>query len=123
MPVRYSPSAGAFVTGPPRGLRSPASMLMLRHLKSAFASMQSEERPAQRLAAAVAALAASALLAATAVPDAALAAGVRLKGTAGPGQGEDKYLGGVDAKRLQSARRKEALAKRCGLHAHGDAVM
>ena len=80
--------------------------------------MQREERPAQRLAAGAAALAAAVLLTATAGPDPACAAGIRLKGTAGAGQGEDKYLGGVDAKRLQSARRKEALAKRYETHAH-----
>ena len=79
--------------------------------------MQREDRFAQKLAAGVAAVAASALLAVTAAPDLALAANIRLKGTSGAGQGEEKYLGGVDAKRLQSARRKEALAKRCILHA------
>ena len=77
------------------------------------AHVQPEEKPMQKLAAAVAALAASAMLAATAVPGPALAANIRLKGTSGAGQGEEKYIGGVDAKRLQSARRKEALAKRC----------
>ena len=77
---------------------------------------QRTEHPAQRLATAAGALAAAVLLAATG-PDPALAANIRLKGTSGAGQGEEKYLGGVDAKRLQSARRKEALAKRYGCRA------
>ncbi len=80
--------------------------------------MQREERPAQRLVSGAAALAAAVLLATSAGPDPALAANMRLKGTSGAGKGEDKYLGGVDAKRLQSARRKEALAQRYESHAY-----
>ena len=75
-----------------------------------------ERRPAQSLAASAAVLAASVLLATTAVTEPALAANMRLKGTAGSGQAEEKYMSGLELKKLQSSRRKEALAKRCCSH-------
>ena len=53
------------------------------------------------------------LLATTGLPQPAMAANFRLKGTAGSGQAEEKYLSGLELKKLQAARRKEALTKRC----------